>query len=224
MRFFRLGGILLSAVILSGGLGSATAQAKDDWNLWQEAVFPVYSKDRYGLSLIEHIRFRDDFSEIFFTQIKIKNSYKVTDWLTGSLSYSYIQLKGSDKHWDEENRPDLELLAKWSQGDWALDSRNRFELRLFEGSTYEEEVRIRLRQQVTYTIPKFDRKWQVFASNEAFYDVAPDSWNQNRVFAGLRWKVNDNFSTYLAWGIQSLERGSDWEDRQLLYSNVKIKF
>ncbi len=214
------GGLLTVALLI----GVPAAYAADDWNLWQEAIIPVYQKGNYSATLIEHIRFRDDFSEIFFTQAKIKNHYVFHPNFSAALNYSYIELKGAGNHWRDEHRPELELYPKIAFGDWVFENRNRFELRLIEGSAGQEDVRYRNRLQVTYTLPFNEKRWKVFASEEAFYDIEADAWNQNRVFAGFRWTPNKTFSTALSWGIQSLKRGSDWEDRQVVYSSIKLEF
>jgi len=199
-----------------------TAQARDDWNLWHDETVRVWARDRYALNFYQAARYRDDMSEPFFVQFKIVNRYALHPMLAIAGNYSYIQQKGSDNHWRDEHRPELELVPTFTIGPVALEQRLRMELRLIEGDAGEENWRCRYRMQAVLPIPRTDGKLRLFANEEIFYATPPDEWNQNRVFVGLSLAVHSRVATSVSWGIQSLRRGSDWEDRQILFVSAKV--
>jgi len=204
------------------GLGQ-TAQARDDWNLWHDETVRVWTHDRYALSFYQAARYRDDMSEPFFMQFKAVNRYKLHPWLAIGANYSYIQQKGSDNHWRDEHRPELELVPTFTVGPVELENRLRMELRLIEGDPGEENWRFRHRLQASVPVPRTDGTLKLFANEEVFYATPPDEWNQNRVFLGLNLAFTPRISGSLAWGIQSLRGGRDWEDRQVLLVQVALK-
>jgi len=214
----------LGALALSLSLGAEDVEARDDWQLWHEETARVLQRGAYTLSLYQATRYRDDFSDPYFLQGKLIHAYRLQPWLSVAAGYSYIQQKGADNHWREEHRWDAEATPLVSVGPFTLDNRLRMELRAIEDSAGEEEWRYRNRLQVRYPLPRLDGKLVLFANEELFYAIPPDAWNQHRLFVGLRARPSTPVTASLAWGIQSLRRGNDWEDRQVLLASLQLTF
>jgi len=212
------------ALAVGAALWADAAWARDDWQLWHEETVRVLERGGYQLSLYQASRFRDNLSEPYFVQGKLVNAYRLHRLCAVAAGYSYIQQKGADNHWREEHRWDVEATPKATLGPLTFENRMRMELRTIEGSVGEEEWRYRNRLQASAPLPWLDGRLTLFANEELFYATPPDAWNQNRVFIGLRAKLATAVSGSLAWGVQSLRRGNDWEDRQVASLALRLAF
>ena len=73
-------------------------------------------------------------------------------------------------------------------------------------------------------MPGFDKRLKLFVNEEPFYSTPPDRWNQNRVFVGAQLAPVEAVTAAIAWGVQSVRRGRDWEDRQILSLFARVAF
>jgi len=216
--------LCMSFVLIFSMLLQRTAHANDDWQLWHTETVRLLTQDKYAMSLWSTARYRDDMNEVYFVMGKVINRYQLHPHLAVAANYGYVQSKGSDNHWREEHRPEVEFYPQIMLGSLTLENRMRVELRMIEGAAGEEDWRYRNRLQAAYAVPHTDGKWQLFASEELFYATPPDQWNQNRVFVGARFKPNKQFMQSIAWGIQSLRRGGDWDDHQVVSAALTFAF
>ncbi|HEX9780522.1 MAG TPA: DUF2490 domain-containing protein [bacterium] len=214
----------LACVLVLGSLAVTPAvRASDDWHLWQETVWPLFTRGRVSGTLVEQTRYRDDMREIFFVYWEGSAAVQVLPHLRAGAVYSYMQEKGQDGHWRDEHRPMFDLIPHVAVGPVKFENRARLEIRVIEGASDDVKWRYRNRIQAVYTLPGTDGRLAVCASEEPFFETPHGGWNQNRLFAGLQTSLTKQLSATLAWGIQSIRRGADWDDRQLLLLSGKIR-
>lgn len=212
------------AVALALFSQGAIGWARDDWHLWHEEEVTAWTRGRYQLGLYQTSRYRHDLSEAYYVQGKLINRFVIHPRLIVAANYSYIQEKGAGNHWREEHRPEWEVIPSVVVGPFTVEQRLRMELRALEGTAGEEEWRYRHRFQVSAAVPGLDGRLKLFVNEEPFYSAPPDEWNQNRLFVGAQAALAKAAAVTVAWGIQSVRRGGDWDERQVLFISAKVAF
>lgn len=190
----RLLAILMSfAMALSG-----TARAQDT-QLWT-ALFsngPVNDESRLLLWFDGHARYSDDVGRLGVSIIRPGIGYKLNDRISLWTGYAWVVSRADGRNNITDNRIWQQATYKIADGAWGtLSARTRLEQRFLNTG---DETGWRLRQFVRWAKPVSDR-WTVTAWNETFIALndtdfgAQAGYDQNRTFAGLRWRAAKKFS------------------------------
>ena len=185
---------LTAIVILS--TGAARAQDTQFWT----ALFsngPVSEDSRLLVWFDGHARYSDDVSRLGVSIIRPGVGYKVNDRISLWAGYAWVVSRADGRDNITDNRFWQQATFKVASGDWGtLTGRTRLEQRFLSSG---DETGWRLRQFFRYTKPLSPR-WTATAWNETFIALndtdfgARAGYDQNRTFAGLRWRANDYFS------------------------------
>ena len=185
---------LAAIVILS--TGAARAQDTQFWT----ALFsngPISEDSRLLIWFDGHARYSDDVSRLGVSIIRPGVGYKVNDRISLWAGYAWVVSRADGRDNITDNRFWQQATFKVASGDWGtLTGRTRLEQRFLSSG---DETGWRLRQFFRYTKPLSPRLTAT-AWNETFIALndtdfgARAGYDQNRTFAGLRWRTNDYFS------------------------------
>ena len=202
------------------------ARAGDDFGSWHALSLKFHDDERWTLSAVGQLRFRDASSEWFAYQLSPQVVYKVSPYLRLGMNYTYLPTKppGSDDFLDQ-HRWETEINPRWPVNGWlTLDLRNRFELRWLEGRRGTNE-RSRHRPQANLKVKGLGPLESIFINNEFFYDYVAHRYSENRLVPlGLSFHVSEHvgFSTY--YMLQSVRANGDWNNSHVLGTQLSVAF
>ena len=175
-RWMMRAGLSLMAALLS--VGTASAQS-DDFGIWTEVNVEKKLSNRLTLEGGAELRTRDDgFGELDRWSVGAGLSYKLTDWLKASLSYSLL-----DDHIHKVNSS-----GKKYAGYWGL--RHRFNVQLTASHDFGRlGVSLRERWQYTYRPEKtVDRYWNYTDEEDDRYEGALADEHTYRGKGSNKWR------------------------------------
>ena len=159
--------------------------AKDDFQYWSGYEFAKELGSQFELFYAPEFRVRENASEVFYHEHKQGARWKPSKYFEFGLNYLFARNKPAKGSPRWEHRGELEATPKISFGRWNLSVRGRTELRQVQGSSGEWEWRFRLRPKIAYKLNLRRYTITPYISDEIFYDVERDAWNQNRAVAGV---------------------------------------
>lgn len=176
-----------------------SVNAQSDNQAWT-AIFTNGSIDKSGKALFwfdGHARFSEDASRLGVSIIRPGVGYKVNQQLSLWAGYARVVNRADGRADIKENRIWQQATYTIASGNWGiLSGRTRFEFRFLNTGS---ETGYRLRQFFRWRKP-LNERWTATAWNETFIALndtdfgARSGFNQNRFFAGLRWRAFNNVS------------------------------
>ena len=162
---------------------------------WNDIVFKASLTGTDGLKIYATQKFTKDVHDFSYWNLAIVPSWKIYDWLTVETEYLYQRLK-INKKWMTENRLSLIPTLHWKVGNYSWSARTKFEKRYLSNET---KWRIREKIRVATTTIFGNQKFQLWLSDEIFYDEKSRNFNQNqlRVGIGLPLSKHTVIGTYL---------------------------
>lgn len=207
-------------------LGAVAARADDDFGSWHALSVTYFEDERWTLSTLGQLRYRDDSSRLYAYYLGHQVVRKVSPYLRIGGNYTYLPTKpaagGGFKYqhrWETEVNPRWEVNARLT-----LDLRNRFEVRWLEGRGGTNE-RSRHRPQVTWRVTGFGPLETVAINNELFYDYDADRVSENRLTPlalGFRVNAQTKFSAY--YMVRMIRGSEGWSNVHTLGTQVALKF
>ena len=181
------------------------ADVDEDGGLWGVAVAegsagfvsPKLEKWRWWLE--GQIRFRDDGSEFDQGFFRVGAGYQVAPKVSLWAGYGWFRTSPEGASYFNEDRIWQQLLWKPSLGPFGVLWRTRLEQRFLDTG---DDTGWRFRQFVKLSYP-LPRRFYLAAYDEVFIalnstDYGADSgFDQNRLFAGVGWKANDDIKLEL---------------------------
>jgi len=228
MRRIRPFAMILQALRLSPLLilGPTLAFAAGDFGTWHGVTVRALDIDRWSLTAMGQMRFRDNSSEPFTYLLGPQLAYRVSPCVQLGSNYTCLAVKpGGRQDFVEQHRWEIEVNPRWAVSDWlTFGLRNRFELAWTEGRSNTGE-RSRHRPQATIRTKGTGPLESLNFNNEIFYDYDAHRYNQNRFIPlGLNFRVNPHavFSTYyMLWSV----RGSrEWLHSHVLGTQLSMTF
>ena len=211
--------LLLCSLLYSTGI---FAFDDGDFQYWHNTALSWKIDDNYKLNLEEESRFGDNAKDFYYQHYDIGITYSgICKWLELSANYRHIyQEKNND--WLQENVPHLNASVKWELFDVSFNNRARFEYKNRENA----EDYFRYRNKFTVKPPlKFTRfKIQPYIADEVFYDFNVERANANRLYCGISADLSKIIKLDLYYLWVSSEKNHDWDDTNVLGTNLKIVF
>ncbi len=203
--------------------------ANDSFQYWSGYEFAKELGPKFEIFYNPEFRTRDDARGIFFHFHRFGLKWKPSKYLQTGVNYFIARTqplrRGQPLY---ENRLELDLMPKYAFRSFNFSLRARTELRQVQGSSGEEEWRFRLRPQIAYNTKCFGHKIAPYISDEIFYDVERDAWNQNRMTAGIgipigKWKgIGTNLDIY--YMLQSNRSVRDeWSSDQIFGTKFTVR-
>jgi len=211
---------LLNCLLLVGLVTvNNSVSAESNWQYWSSYTFSRSINDNLEFKLKPEVRFFDDSRRHYYSQIDIGLDYKVSDWFTVSPYYCHIkeEKKGD---WLNESRPHLNATFNCRMFGLKISDRNRFEYRITEAKDY-----FRYRNKLTFKFPKFTKfKIQPFIAEEPFYDFGADTFNKNRIYAGIDFELLKNFKAGIYYILEDSKSSGNWASSNILGTALTYDF
>ena len=203
VSFRREPGLIMSirhfiAVAAISVLGAPPAAAQDT-QLWT-ALFsngPVKEDSRFLLWFDGHARYSEDVSRLGVSIIRPGVGYKLNNRISLWAGYAWVESRADGRDDITDHRIWQQATYRIASGDFGtLSGRTRIEQRFLSTG---DETGYRARQFLRWIKP-LDERWSATAWNETFIALndtdfgAEAGYDQNRTFAGVRWRASKALS------------------------------
>ena len=201
------------------------ARAGTDWEYWShyEAIVPL--SDDFTFKVKPEIRFKDNFSKLYYVHVEMGLDCKISDWFVLSPYYRHvdeIKVEKTKEVWKQEYRPQIDATVKFKIHPFSFSDRNRIEFRVQDK---ENSVRFRYRNKATLGLPKFTKaNIKPYVAAEPFYDFDTQRINKNRVYAGLDLDVIKHLKAGIYYILESRKGKSGWTNVNVWGTSVKYIF
>ncbi|MBI4372360.1 MAG: DUF2490 domain-containing protein, partial [Candidatus Omnitrophica bacterium] len=170
---------IVSAISFFLGYGRAV-WAEDDFQYWSKYEISKEVGSDFEIFYETEFRLSEDASDFFYHEHRQGLKWKPSRYLHFSFNYLFARNQGRKGQPQWEHRGELDVTPKITAGPWNFSVRGRAELRQVQGSSGEEEWRFRIKPAVSYKAKLFNYQFQPYLTNDLFYDLERDAWNQNR--------------------------------------------
>lgn len=186
-----VGALLLCA----GGVVSAQTTSPaptDDTQIWSEVQITAPLRKKFDLIFKGTFRLGRNVSHPVSESGAIAIAYKATRFLTFETGYQYQAAQPSPGRTSFTSTLSFNGTVKFPLGKFTISDRNQIERR-FRNSR-SDNTRYRNRLRVEYPLAVGKTKFNVFVSNEVFFDVSAKRWARDRVAVGANKKLNKNLT------------------------------
>ncbi len=194
-------------------LSAASSVFAQDTQFWTALISngPIEEDSRVQYWFDGHARYSDDVSRLGVSIIRPGIGYKVNDRLTLWAGYAWVVSRSDNRTNITDNRLWQQATLKIADGPLgSLSSRTRLEQRFLNTG---DETGWRLRQFFRWAKP-LNERWNATVWNETFIALndtdfgARAGYDQNRTFAGLRWKATKRVSIEGGYLFNDIRAGS----------------
>jgi len=181
-------------IVLTSGIVSAQSTRADtqEWNDVQ--IYAPVTKT-VDFVLFGMLRIGRNVSHPVDERIGAGFSFKLGKYLTVLPGYLHITTQPFKNTRLYENRMNVAAQLRFPLGKFTVSDRNLFERRLRHPGG--DSTRYRNRLQVDHPVKLGDMAFNIFASDEVFYDWSFDAWVRNRFAAGVSKAWTRKFTTDL---------------------------
>lgn len=183
--------VVCAILLCSAGFVSAqtiSPAPTDDTQLWNEVQITAPLQKKVDLIFKGAFRLGRNLSHPVSESAAISIAYKATKFLTFETGYQYQAAQPYAGRKSYTNTLSFNGTVKFPLGKFTLSDRNQIERR-FRNSR-SDNTRYRNRLRVDYPLAIGKTKFNVFVSNEVFFDVSAKRWARNRVAVGANKKLN----------------------------------
>ncbi|MBI1977696.1 MAG: DUF2490 domain-containing protein [Candidatus Omnitrophica bacterium] len=180
MNLKRIAFVVLTSLFLS-----PLVWARDDFQYWSKYEISKELGPQFEVFYNPEFRLRDNASDFFYHEHRQGLRFKPSKYLT--LSFNYLFARNQPQHGQPlwEHRGELDVTPKLDWGRLNFSVRGRAELRQVQGSSGEAEWRFRIQPGIAYRAKLLGYQFKPYVSNDLYYDVERDAWNQNRLYLGV---------------------------------------
>ncbi len=184
--------MVVGALLLGfGGVVSAQTMSPastDDTQVWSELQITAPLRKKFDLIFKGTFRLGRNVTHPVSESGAISIVYKATRFLTFETGYQYQAAQPSTGRKRYTNTLLFNGTVKFPLGKFTFSDRNQIERR-FRNSR-PDNTRYRNRLRVEYPLAVGKSKFNVFVSNEVFFDVSSKRLARNRVAVGANKKLN----------------------------------
>lgn len=179
-----------------------------DWQYWNTDSIEYQNIKLEGEFYVED-------NDCYYKHVDIGYSDDIINWLEAGINYRYIT-----ENEKEENRIHGNLTLKEKILNLKISDRNRLEYRIKETDTaWRYRNRFRLEYPMLWISPYVDD--EIFIP---MTDSQSGTINQNRISAGLKIKLTSYASFKLYAMLISEKNDSDWDETNILGSEISVNF
>ena len=195
-----------------------------DFQYWSSANVSLDIDKDWKITFAEEFRLGDDAGRLYYHHSDLGFVYKsLADWIDLGFNYKQVfERTNSEGEWKQENRPHLNITLKGRLFDLGLSSRSRFEYRDRENK--KDLWRYRNKVTVKFPLELTSLKLQPYLAEEVFINFDEEDFNRNRLYAGLSLKLSKNIEAEVYYLRQSSEYGGEWEDINVLGTQLRFHF
>ena len=184
--------IVVGAILLcSGGVVSAQTMSPaptDDTQIWSEVQITTPLQKKFDLIFKGTFRLGRNVIHPVSESGAIAIVYKASRFLTFETGYQYQATQPSPGRKSYTSTLSFNGTVKFPVGKFTLSDRNQIERRFRNSRADNTRYRNRLRVEHPFAVAK--TKFNVFVSNEVFFDVSSKRWARNRIAVGANKKLN----------------------------------
>jgi len=211
--------ILAASLLICLFIINKSTLAETDWEYWNHYEIAGSINDKLDFKVKPAFRHKDDFNNHYYTHFDIGLDWKVNDWFVLSQYYCHVNEKKKG-NWKVEYRPHLNITFKWKFLGLSFSERNKLEYRIKEDKEF-----FRYRNKLTVKLPKFTQSmFQVYISEELFYDFDANELNKNRVYTDMDFKVINNLKAGLYYILESRKKKDEWINVNVLGTVLRYSF
>ncbi len=183
-------GIVCAILTCFSGITPAqtiTPAPTDDTQLWSDLQVTVPLKKKVDLIFTGTFRLGRGLSHPVSQRGAISVAYKATKFLSFETGYLYVASQPSEGRKSYNTTLLLNGTVKFPVGKLTVSNRNQVERRFRNSRSDSTRYRNRLRAE--YPVVAGDTQFNLFASNEVFYDWSVKEWVRNRFAFGANKKL-----------------------------------
>jgi len=194
-----------------------------DFQYWSKASASFDIHKDWKFTFAEEFWLGDDAGKLYRHHSDIGFVYKsLADWIELGFNYRQVFQKDGKDKWRQENRPHLNVTLKGKLLGLDLSDRSRFEYRDRENK--KDLWRYRNKVTVKFPLELTSLKLQPYLADEVFVNFDEEDFNRNRLYAGLSLKLSKNIEAEVYYLRQSSESGGEWEDINVLGTQLRFHF
>ena len=212
-------------VIMLVGVRSAAAQTAaavptDDVQLWNDVQIAVPLNGSVDMNFTGSFRLGRNLTHPVSERGGVSFSFKARKFLTLETGYLYVASQPSEGRKSYNSTLSAGATIKFPIRRFVVSSRSQFERRF--RSPQVDSNRYRHRMRIETPVKIGERKFNVFVSNEMFYDFRQSEWTRNRFAAGMNKKLSKNLS-YEWYYMRQNDGRSRPGDLHILGSILKVQ-
>ncbi len=194
-----------------------------DFQYWSKASASFDIHKDWKITFAEEFWLGDDAGKLYYQHSDIGFVYKsLADWIEMGFNYRQVFQKDGKDKWRQENRPHLNVTLKGKLLGLDLSDRSRFEYRDRENK--KDLWRYRNKVTVKFPLELTSLKLQPYLADEVFVNFDEEDFNRNRLYVGLSLKLSKNIEAEVYYLRQSSEYGGEWEDINVLGTQLRFHF
>lgn len=191
------------------------ARAGDD-DLFYEVESGISHQidDLWKMSVSEKLYYNDTGS-LFVHETDVGIAYSgLADWLTLSWNFRYAEGNPTGDNWIREFRPHFNVTVKDKIAGLPWSNRTRIEYRDFDEKKDHWRLRNKLLIDMPFTIPVLHAT--PYVGDEVLFNLSENGFNQNRLYAGLKFKVADNLKANLYYYFLKAQKSNGWDEASVI--------
>ena len=202
---------------------SAYAYDNHDFQIWNTDYEEFKINKKSKIVLEQEFRWGDNATEFFYQHYDVGYFYDLAKWLNVGGGYRQIFELYKQK-FQSINEPYLTMTLSGDLKGFKLDNRSRMEFNDYEHKTDFWRYRNKTGLRLPWKFTKFEI--QPYVSDEIFvvFGGLPTKFNQNRLSAGLTFKIVKNVNADIYYMLQSVRGTSIWTSSNVLGTKVKVSF
>ncbi len=194
--YFLIATVLMFTCFCSSSSGQSIPPAPtDDTQLWNDLQVTLPLKKKIDLIFNGSLRIGRNLSHLVGQRAGVSFAYKANKFLTFETGYLYVASQPSAGRKSYNTTLSFGGTLKFPIGKFTLSDRNLVERR-FRNSR-SDSTRYRNRLRLEYPVVAGKTKFNVFASNEVFYDWSVNEWVRNRFAVGANKKLSQSLTAEL---------------------------
>lgn len=215
--------IILLSVLLFMASKHAFAYDNHDFQVWNTDVEEFKPNKSSKLIFEQEFRWGDNASQFYYQHYDVGYAYILNKYFNFGGGFRYIrELKSGI--WRDENEPYFLALAYWKAAGFDFTDRTRIEYRDYDYQT--DHWRFRNKLDIKFPCKFTKLEIQPIIADEFFVKLNGTDLNENRLYAGLAFKIINNLRgelTYM-WRTQKTVNTSTWIDTNVLSAKLKYAF
>jgi len=202
--------------------GTAYGYQDGDFQIWHTEVQEAGLKQSTKIIAEEEFRYGDRASELYYHHYDIGLAYDFSKNLTTSINYRQIY-EGEKGKFKPEFRPRIDVIPKFELYGFAIEDRNRLELRLYDDN---REDAMQYRNKLSVKAPwKFTRfNIRPYVADEVFVNMNSLTWRRNRFSTGVTFDAVKHLKGEVYYMLQDTKKSGRWTSADILGLKVKVVF
>lgn len=191
---FQQFGLCVLLLLLQPYTARAQTAPRSDTQKWNDVQFAIPLNRQFEFFINTHFRAGDNLRQVIEERGGFGLSYKPSKFLTLSPSYFYAAMQQSvTRRRTHENRLLFAATVTLPKlKNFTLTDRHLFERRMRSFAADATRYRNRIQVEHPARIKKF--KFDLFVSDEVFYDSSVRAWLRNRIQIGANKKLNQHLT------------------------------